>query len=218
MARQILSEKQWVKRIKSLLDKLKPIFLEGCIQNGHPDQIAEKIWDDWEKFSSYAFNKSHSTCYAYIGFQTAYLKAHYPAEFMAAVLNHSKKDITKLNFFLRECKRMDILVLGSDLNESEIDFSVNKKGQIRFGLSALKGVGEGPVTEIIEERAKNGNYIDIYDLVKRLDSSNVTKKAMKLLFLAEGLIRPAIPTELLFLPNRENLKLLSKILSNMVRR
>jgi DNA polymerase-3 subunit alpha len=172
------------KKIKSLLDELKPIFLEGCKKNSHPDQIAEKIWDDWEKFSSYAFNKSHSTCYAYIGFQTAYLKAHYPAEFMAAVLNHS---ITKLNFFLRECKRMDILVLGPDLNESEIDFSVNKKGQIRFGLSALKGVGEGPVTEIIEEREKNGNYIDIYDLVKRLDSSNVTKKSYEALILGGGL-------------------------------
>ncbi|MGE5357202.1 MAG: DNA polymerase III subunit alpha [Deltaproteobacteria bacterium] len=175
------------KKNITLLDEIKPKFIEGCQKNGYPEKIVLKIWDDWEAFSSYAFNKSHSTCYAYIAFQTAYLKTHYPAEFMAAVLNHNKKDISKLNFQLRECKRMGIEVLGPDINESSIDFSVNKKGQIRFGLSALKGVGEGPVTELIEERSKNGYYSDIYDLVKRLDSSSVTKKSYEALILGGAL-------------------------------
>lgn len=171
------------KKDKNLIDEIEPAFFSGCIANGYPEQVVRKIWIDWQAFASYAFNKSHSTCYAYIAFQTAYLKANYPAEFMAAVLNHNKKDISKLNFFLRESKRMDIEVLGPDINESGIDFSVNKKGQIRFGMSALKGVGEGPVLEILEERDKNGNFEDIYDLVKRLDSSNVTKKSYEALIL-----------------------------------
>ncbi len=171
------------KKNMKMLDEVKPIFFEGCNKNGFPEQIVNKIWEDWEAFASYAFNKSHSTCYAYIAFQTAYLKAHYPAEFMAAVLNHNKKDISKLNFFLRESKRMDIEVLGPDINESDIDFTVNKKGQIRFGLSALKGVGEGPVEEILEERDKKGNFIDIYDLIDRLDSTSVNKKSYEALIL-----------------------------------
>lgn len=171
------------KKKKEIIDEIKPMFITGCKANGHPENVVEKIWNDWEAFASYAFNKSHSTCYAFIAFQTAYLKVHYPAEFMAAVLNHNKKDITKLNFFLRECKRMEIKVFGPDLNESNINFSVNKKGQIRFGLSALKGVGDGPVEEILNERTKNGNFEDIYDMVKRLDSSLVTKKSYEAMIL-----------------------------------
>jgi len=167
------------KKKKALIDELKPKFFEGCKKNGHPLNIIEKIWNDWEAFASYAFNKSHATCYAYIAFQTAYLKAHYPAEFMAAVLNHNKKDISKLNFFLRECKRMNIEVLGPDINESDVTFSVNKKGQIRFGLSALKGVGEGPVNAIIKEREENGEYKDIYDLAKRLPPGVLNKKSLE---------------------------------------
>ena len=175
------------KKDMSLLIKVKASFFEGCKTNGYPENIVDKIWKDWEDFASYAFNKSHSTCYAFIAFQTAYLKANFPAQFMAAVLNHNKKDLTKLNFFLRESKRMDIDVLGPDINESGIDFSVNKKGQIRFGLSALKGVGEGPVSEILDERNKNGNFKDIYDLVKRLDTSTVTKKSYETLILGGAL-------------------------------
>ncbi|HFC01255.1 MAG TPA: DNA polymerase III subunit alpha, partial [Phaeodactylibacter sp.] len=133
------------KKKKKLIDQMWPKFLEGCTKNGHPEDIVKKVWTDWEAFASYAFNKSHSTCYALIAFQTAYLKAHHPSEFMAAVLTHNKKDISKLNFFLRECKRMGLEVLGPDVNESAPDFSVNKKAQIRFGLTALKGVGGGPV-------------------------------------------------------------------------
>ena len=126
------------KKKKALLDKMLPKFIEGGEERGHPQDILKKVWKDWEAFASYAFNKSHSTCYAFVAFQTAYLKAHYPAEFMAAVLTHNKNDISKITFFLRECKRMGLDVLGPNINESVSDFSVNKKGQIRFGLSALK--------------------------------------------------------------------------------
>ncbi|MEZ4906224.1 MAG: DNA polymerase III subunit alpha [Saprospiraceae bacterium] len=175
------------KKKKDIIDEIKPNFMEGCKQNGYPESTIEKIWNDWEAFASYAFNKSHSTCYAFIAFQTAYLKANYPSEFMAAVLNHNKKDISKLNFFLRECKRMDINVLGPDINESNINFSVNKNGNIRFGLSALKGVGDGPVQEILNERVAKGNFSDIYDIVKRLDSSNITKKSYEALILGGAL-------------------------------
>ncbi len=172
------------KKKKDIIDEMKPLFMKGCEKNGHDLKIADKIWNDWEAFASYAFNKSHSTCYAYIAFQTAYLKANYPAEFMAAVLNHNKKDITKMNFFLRECKRMDIEVLGPDVNESNMKFNVNKKGQIRFGLSALKGVGEGPVLEIMKEREANGDFKDIYDLTRRLANASVNKKSYESMAIA----------------------------------
>ncbi|HOY14891.1 MAG TPA: DNA polymerase III subunit alpha, partial [Saprospiraceae bacterium] len=140
------------KKNRKLIDELFPKFLEGCLKNNHPETVVKKIWTDWEAFASYAFNKSHSTCYAYLAFQTAFLKAHYPGEFLASVLSHNKNDISKINFFLREGKRMGILILGPDVNESSLNFSVNKKGHIRFGLSALKGVGEGPVEAILTER------------------------------------------------------------------
>ncbi|MEZ4980805.1 MAG: hypothetical protein R2769_04305 [Saprospiraceae bacterium] len=129
------------KKIIKLLDEMHPKFIAGGEKNGHPKDVLEKIWKDWEAFASYAFNKSHSTCYAYVAFQTAFLKANYPAEFMASVLTHNKNDITKISFFLRECKRMGIDVLSPDVNESFSDFTVNKQGQIRFGLSALKRIG-----------------------------------------------------------------------------
>ncbi|MFK7934061.1 MAG: DNA polymerase III subunit alpha, partial [Saprospiraceae bacterium] len=144
------------KKKKKLIDQMHPQFIEGGESNGHPAEVLNKVWKDWEAFASYAFNKSHSTCYAFIAFQTAYLKAHYPAEFMASVLTHNKTDITKLTFFLRECKRMGLTVLGPHVNESQSDFSVNKKGHIRCGMSGLKGLGEGPVEAILEER-KNGD-------------------------------------------------------------
>ncbi len=166
------------KKKKKIIDEMFPKFQEGCRANGHPDDIVEKIWKDWEFFALYAFNKSHSTCYAYIAFQTAYLKAHYPSEFMTAVLNHNKSDISKLNFFLRECKRMNIPVFGPDINKSKINFTVNQKGEIRFGLSALKGLGAGPAEEIITEQ-ENGDFISLVDMTKRINLRSVNKKSLE---------------------------------------
>ncbi len=167
------------KKKKKLIDEMFPKFLEGCEKNGHPEKVVKKIWKDWEAFASYAFNKSHSTCYAYVAFQTAYLKAHYPQAYMASVLNHNKNDISKVNFFLRECKRMKLEVLGPDVNESQMKFTVNKNDQIRFGLSALKGVGEGPVSALIEARDKDGDFTDIFDITKRVNLRAVNKKCME---------------------------------------
>lgn len=167
------------KKQKAVLDKMKSQFMEGCKTNGHEPKICEKIWTDWEAFASYAFNKSHSTCYAYLAFQTAYLKAHYPSEYMAAVLNNANS-IEKITFFMMECKRMGLEVLGTDINESEKGFSANKKGKIiRFGLASLKGVGEGPVNEIIRERDEKGPFKDIYDFVKRVNLRAVNKKCLE---------------------------------------
>lgn len=174
------------KKIKKVIDQMYPKFLEGCLANGHPEPIVEKIWKDWEKFASYAFNKSHSTCYALIAFQTAYLKTHYPSEFMSAVLNHNKSDTGKLNFFLRECKRMNINVFGPDVNKSGINFTVNKKGEIRFGLSALKGLGKGPAEELIKEREDNGEYKSLIDIAKRVNLRAVNKKSIESLAYGGG--------------------------------
>ena len=173
------------KKKKALVDKMWPKFVEGCKKNGHPEDVVKKVWTDWEAFASYAFNKSHSTCYAFIAFQTAYLKAHYPAAFMASVLTHNKRDISKVTFFLSECKRMDIEVLGPDINESQLNFTVNKEGQIRFGLSALKGVGEGPVEEILLER-KNGDFENPINFISRLSSKAANKKVIESLVLGGG--------------------------------
>ena len=182
MLRKAMGKKQ-----KAVLDKMFPKFVDGCKVNGHPEEVVKKIWTDWEAFASYAFNKSHSTCYAYIAFQTAYLKAHFPAAFMASVLNHNKSDISKINFFLQETKRMKIDVLGPDINESNIKFAVNSKGQIRFGLSALKGVGEGPVEEIVKERKENGHFEDVFDMMRRLNLRSVNKKCIDSLVLGGAL-------------------------------
>jgi DNA polymerase III subunit alpha len=175
------------KKQKATLDKMFADFLEGCTKNGHPEAVVKKIWTDWEAFASYAFNKSHSTCYAYLAFQTAYLKAHYPAAFMAAVLNHNTSDISKINFFLQEAKRLSLVVLGPDVNESNLKFTVNKKDQIRFALAALKGVGEGPVGEIVRERYESGAFEDVYDMMRRLNLRSVNKKCMDSLVLGGAL-------------------------------
>lgn len=169
------------KKDKSELDKLKPKFDEGVKQNGHNLDVANKIWVDWEAFASYAFNKSHSTCYAYVSYQTAYLKAHYPSEFMAALLSRNLSDIKKLGFFMDECRRMGIQVLGPDVNESLHRFSADKDGNVRFGLAAIKGVGEAAVMDLINERRKNGKFTSIYDLVERV---NLQRKNFE--SLAEG--------------------------------
>ncbi len=173
------------KKKKKLIDEMWPTFLAGCEKNGHPEDIVKKIWTDWEAFASYAFNKSHSTCYAMIAFQTAYLKANYPAEFMAAVLTNNKNDISKTAIFLQECKRMGLEVLSPSVNESEANFIVNKAGGIRFGMAALKGVGEGPVEAIVEER-KNGPFKSVFDFLKRVNLSTVNKRAMESLVLGGG--------------------------------
>lgn len=166
------------KKQKSVLDKMKTQFIEGAAAKGHPADVLEKIWTDWEAFAQYAFNKSHSTCYAFVAYQTAYLKAHYPGEYMSAVLNHAGA-IDKITFFMEECKRMGIKVLGPDINESLKGFAVNKKGEIRFGLGGLKGVGDAAVDSIIAERQKNGAYQDIYDFISRVLQRNVNKKSLE---------------------------------------
>ncbi len=175
------------KKIKALLDKLKPKFVEGCNKNNIAPEKAEKIWTDWEKFAAYAFNKSHSTCYSVVAFQTAYLKAHYPAEYMASVLTHNMSDIKKVTFFMEECRRMGLNVLGPSVNESGLKFRVNDNGQIRFGLGGIKGVGENAVESIIEERLKNGPYISLPDLTKRVESQQVNKRVVENLALAGAL-------------------------------
>lgn len=166
------------KKQKSVLDKMKAQFISGATAKGHPADKLEKIWTDWEAFAQYAFNKSHSTCYALVAYQTAYLKAHYPGEYMSAVLNHAGA-IEKITFFMEECKRMGIKVLGPDINESLKGFAVNKKGEIRFGLGGLKGVGDSAVDNIIEERNKNGVYSDIFEFIKRVLQKNVNKKSLE---------------------------------------
>jgi DNA polymerase III subunit alpha len=166
------------KKQKSVLDKMKAQFISGATAKGHPGDKLEKIWTDWEAFAQYAFNKSHSTCYALVAYQTAYLKAYYPGEYMSAVLNH-QGNIEKITFFMEECKRMGIKVLGPDINESLKGFAVNNKGEIRFGLGGLKGVGEMAVESIIAERKKNGPYKDIFDFVQRVLQKSVNKKSLE---------------------------------------
>tara|TARA_R110001606_G_scaffold394882_1_gene566208 strand:- start:3315 stop:7655 length:4341 start_codon:yes stop_codon:yes gene_type:complete len=172
------------KKQIAVLDKMKPKFVEQASAKGHDADKLEKIWKDWEAFASYAFNKSHSTCYAWIAYQTAYLKAHYPAEYMASVLSNNMNDIKSVSFFMEECKRMGLQVLGPDLNESYLKFSVNKEGAVRFGMAAVKGVGAGAVRAIIEERRENGNYTSIFDLAKRIDLRAANKKSFDSLIKA----------------------------------
>ena len=171
------------KKQKSVLDKMKGQFISNASQKGFAEEKLQKIWTDWEAFAQYAFNKSHSTCYAYIAYQTAYLKSHYPSEYMAAVLNHAGS-IEKITFFMEECKRMGLKVLGPDINESLQSFAVNGKGEIRIGLGGLKGVGEAAVESIIIEREKNGPYQSIFDLVKRVNQRTVNKKSLESLAMS----------------------------------
>lgn len=172
------------KKKREDLDKMKIDFMKGTAANGHDPKICDKIWTDWEAFASYAFNKSHSTCYAFVAFQTAYLKAHYPAEFMAAVLSNNMGNIEKITFFMDECKRMGLAVKGPDVNESSFKFSVNKQGEIRYALSAIKGVGEAAVHSLLEERDANGVFSSIFDLTKRCSLRSVNKKSLECLALA----------------------------------
>ncbi|ULQ54415.1 DNA polymerase III subunit alpha [Flavihumibacter fluvii] len=173
------------KKQKSVLDKMKTQFVQGAVKKGHAAETLEKIWTDWEAFAQYAFNKSHSTCYAFVAYQTAYLKAHYPSEYMAAVLNNAGS-IEKITFFMEECKRMGLNVLGPDINESHKGFAVNKAGAIRFGLGGLKGVGEAAVDSLIGEREKNGPYLSVFDMIKRINQRAVNKKTLESLAHAGG--------------------------------
>ena len=167
------------KKIKSKLDELKPKFITGGQQNGHDPKVLEKIWADWEKFASYAFNKSHATCYSWVAFQTAYLKANYPAEFMAAVLSRNLSNIEQITLYMSECKRMGINVLGPDVNKSFNNFSADAEGNVRFGLAAIKGVGEAAVKSIIDDRRVNGEFKDLYDFMERVNFSAVNSKCIE---------------------------------------
>lgn len=189
------------KKKKAIVDAMKPKFIEGGKKNGHDPKVLEKIWGDWEKFASYAFNKSHATCYSWVAYQTAYLKVHYPAEFMAGNMSRCLNDITKITKLMSECQAMNIPCLGPDVNESEQKFSANKKGEVRFGLSAIKGMGEAAATNIIAERHKNGQYKDIFDFVQRVNLSAVNRKAMESLALSGGFDSFGIRREQYFAPN-----------------
>jgi DNA polymerase-3 subunit alpha len=174
------------KKQKDVLDKMKPKFVDQAVAKGHDAKKLEKIWTDWEAFASYAFNKSHSTCYAWVAYQTAYLKAHYPAEYLASVLSNNMNDITQVTFFMEECKRMGIPVLGPDVNESKNGFTVNAAGEIRFGMAAIKGAGSAAVDEIIKEREKSGPFKNIFEFAKRVNSRALNKKTMEALAMAGG--------------------------------
>ena len=172
------------KKQKDVLDKMKPKFVEQAAAKGHDAKKLEKIWTDWEAFASYAFNKSHSTCYAWIAYQTAYLKAHYPAEYMASVLSNNMNDITQVTFFMEECRRMGLQVLGPDVNESKSGFTVNSQGEIRFGMAAIKGAGTAAVEEIIKERISNGPYRNVFEFAKRVNTRTLNKRSMEALAMA----------------------------------
>jgi DNA polymerase III subunit alpha len=172
------------KKDKATLDKMKSKFMEGATAKGHPADKLEKIWTDWEAFAQYAFNKSHSTCYAFVAFQTAWLKAHYPAEYMASVLTHNMSNIDKVSFFMDECKKMGLPLLGPDVNESSMNFDVNKEGKLRFGLGAIKGAGEAAIAAVISEREEGGPYTDIFNLAQRVNLRTMNKKTFECFALA----------------------------------
>ena len=174
------------KKKKDIVDAMKPKFIDGGVRNGHNPKVLEKIWSDWEAFASYAFNKSHAACYSWVAYQTAYLKANYPAEFMAAIMSRRRDQITEITKLMDECKQMGIATLGPDVNESYEKFGVNHHGEIRFGLGAIKGMGESAAQAIISEREKNGPYKDIYDFAQRINFASVNRKAFESLALSGG--------------------------------
>ncbi|HEY0261416.1 MAG TPA: DNA polymerase III subunit alpha, partial [Chitinophagales bacterium] len=201
------------KKDKKTLDKLKPQFIENAGKKGHESKTLEKIWTDWEKFAQYAFNKSHSTCYALVAYQTAYLKAHYSSEYMAAVLSNNQGNLDKITFFMEEARRMGISVLGADINESDVRFSVNKKGQIRYALSAIKGVGEAAVGDIVEERNKSGIFTSIFDFAKRVNLRTVNKKSLENLAVAGAFDSfPFSRATYLTPDSRDNMNLIDKMI------
>ena len=186
------------KKKKDIVDAMKPKFIEGGKKNGHDPKVLEKIWADWEKFASYAFNKSHAACYSWVAFQTAYLKANYPAEYMAAIMSRRRDQITEITKLMDECKSLGIATLGPDVNESHLKFGTNKKGEIRFGLAAIKGMGDAAAEAIINERAKNGPYKNIFDFAQRVPMTAVNRKAFESLALSGGFDSFGIPRENFF--------------------
>ncbi len=204
------------KKIKSMMDELKIKFFDGCKKNGHDLKKVEKVWHDWEAFAKYAFNKSHATCYSYVSYQTAYLKAHYPAEFMASVLSHELKDISKLNLYLNECNRMGIKVLGPNINESYSNFTVNAQGEIRYGMAGIKGVGETAVETIVKERKENGNFKDIFDFIARVNLRSVNKRAIEALAISGGFdeIQPNVHRAQYFAAYNENETFIERLIKH----
>ncbi len=201
------------KKQKEVLDKMKSKFMDGCKTNGHDLTKAEKVWTDWEAFASYAFNKSHSTCYAFVAYQTAYLKAHYPAEYMAAVLTNANGQINKITFFMEECRKQGIPVLGPDINESQTNFTVNKRGEIRFGFSGIKGLGEAAIDNIVSERKTNGPFQDIYEFIQRVNLRTVNKKTLESLVWAGALDTfEAIDRSQYFLANDKNITFIEALI------
>ena len=200
------------KKKKKIVDEMKPKFIEGGKKNGHDPKILEKIWGDWEKFASYAFNKSHAACYSWVAFQTAYLKANYPAEFMAAIMSRRRDQISEITKLMDECKAMGIATLGPDVNESYHKFGVNKKGEIRFGLAAIKGMGDSAAQAIISEREKNGPYKDIYDFAQRVNLNAVNRKAFESLALSGGFDSFNIPRESFFAKDAKGISFLDTLL------
>lgn len=200
------------KKLKEKLDQMKPDFIARGQKNGHDAEVLEKIWTDWEKFASYAFNKSHATCYSWVSYQTAYLKAHYPAEFMAANLTRNKADISEVSKFMDECRAMGIKVLEPDVNESDLNFMVNKNGDIRFGLGGIKGVGEGAVEAIISEREKNGKYKDIFDFIERINSTACNKKTIESLVYSGAFDSLKIDREVFFVVDEKNSRSFTDVL------
>ena len=200
------------KKKKDIVDAMKPKFIEGGKKNGHDPKVLDKIWGDWEAFASYAFNKSHAACYSWVAYQTAYLKANYPAEFMAAIMSRRRDQITEITKLMDECKAMGIATLGPDVNESYQKFGVNKKGEIRFGLAAIKGLGDGVAHAIIDEREMNGPYKDIFDFVQRVNFSQINRKAFEALALSGGFDSFGINREDFFAQNNRGETLIDIIM------
>ena len=200
------------KKKKDIVDAMKPKFIEGGKKNGHDPKVLDKIWGDWEAFASYAFNKSHAACYSWVAYQTAYLKANYPAEFMAAIMSRRRDQITEITKLMDECKQMGIATLGPDVNESYQKFGVNKKGEIRFGLAAIKGLGDGVAHAIIDEREMNGPYKDIFDFVQRVNFSQINRKAFEALALSGGFDSFGINREDFFAQNNRGETLIDIIM------
>ncbi len=199
------------KKKKAIVDAMKPKFIKQGQENGHDPAVLEKIWSDWEKFASYAFNKSHATCYSWVAYQTAYLKAHYPAEYMAALMTRRFSQITEITKLMEECKALKIATLGPDVNESQMGFGVNKRGEIRFGLSAIKGMGTSAAEAIVRERETNGPYKDIFDFAERVDLTNVNKGAFESLAYSGGFDSFGLQREQFFALNGKNETFISTI-------
>jgi DNA polymerase-3 subunit alpha len=199
------------KKKKAIVDAMRPKFLKQGMENGYDEKVLDKIWSDWEKFASYAFNKSHATCYSWVAYQTAYMKAHYPAEFMAALMTRRFSDIGEITKLMEECKTLNIVTLGPDVNESYVEFGVNTHGEIRFGLSAIKGMGTAAAEAIVRERQANGSYNDIFDFAERINLKDVNRKAFESLALSGGFDCFGLPREAFMASNNKGEQFLDSL-------